>query len=207
MKKIDAPIIGIILADTQYHRYLNIWWILANVQTANKKARSVFRSDDTPRKVWNALMLQRPCFCWKIHESIGSEITVGQCTKQDNPLCWHPEETQFFHGIGVASYLAGQIDKSLPHASVILSALTSTDFAAQVSYWTDIFSTLCWNPGGAIGLLEEGEIDEQTAYELTWGIPANISTVRRTLQAREKRLWEEVIRPHMMRVSDILRAA
>lgn len=207
MQALDEPIIGIILADTQYHRYLNIWWILANVQTANQKARSVFRSDDTPRKVWNALMLQRPCFCWKIHESKNSEINVGQCTTQNNPVCGHPEETQFFHGLWVASYLANQIDRNLPHPRAVIYPLIHVDFAAQVGYWTDIFSTLWGNPMAAIDLLEEEEIDEQTAYELTWGVPANISAVKKTLQARERRLWEEVIRPHMMRVSDILRAA
>jgi hypothetical protein len=42
-------------------------------------------------------------------------------------------------------------------------------------------------------------------YELTERIPVNIARVKRTLKEREKRLWKEVIRPHMMQVSAILR--
>jgi hypothetical protein len=205
MKQLDESIIGIVLDDPGYLRYLNTWWILVNVATANQKVRSVFTPNDTPRSVWNTLMFQKPRCCGKIHELEGSKITAGQCKKQDNPLCWHPEETQFFHGLWVANYLASQIDRKLPHPGAILSPLMHIDFAAQVSYWTDIFSTLCWNPGGAIGLLEEGEIDEQTVYELTERIPVNIARVKRTLKEREKRLWKEVIRPHMMQVSAILR--
>lgn len=183
MQALDEPIIGIILADTQYHRYLNTWWILANVQTANQKARSVFRSDDTPRKVWNALMLQRPHFCGHIHESDWSEITVGECPYQDNPICGHPEETRFFHGIWIGAYIAQHFDPSIPHPKTVLNhGVINLDRVAQMHYWTNTDALGWWSP-----------------------IPKRlIPSVKREIQAKEKDLWKEVVEPYMMKVSKVL---
>lgn len=201
MKELDEPILKTIY-ENNYRRYIGGLW---NEATAYANASQVFSRSDTPRKVWNALIIQKPHCCGKIHESIWSGITVGQCKNQNNPLCGHPEETQFFHGLWVAAYLSRMVQTDFPHVAPILRDLTNLDRLAQYMYWSDVDSVLWWTLGIAIG--NDEEVDEQYLYETTWRTIIDVPTIKKQIQERERKLWEETIQPYMMRVSEVLRAA
>jgi hypothetical protein len=140
MQKIDAPIIDIILWDSGYRGYLKmgsdvggrgvLWNIIDLI--ADNKASWIFTQIETVRYVFNGLLLQKPHYCWKKHEKDGSE--PGDCPFKDNPVCWHPEETRFYHGLWVAAYLCRIIQPDFPHVLTILDSQTGLDYFAQEQY-------------------------------------------------------------------------
>ena len=68
----------------------------AAIRIANEIAPRYFSVRETIREAWNRVVLWKPHYCGKEHETPNSERRPDTCPMNNNPCCGHPYYSRLF---------------------------------------------------------------------------------------------------------------